>query len=201
MDKQDILNKLIGITYQPFLVFASKVGKKSDNAFETLYLLANETKVTAGRIAEYLDIKPSSVTQIIKKLEDAKTAIRVKSEDDARITFVEITDKGRESIKDRGAISTNLCDELFKGLDENELVMLDSYLTRIDENVCSAEFQAKLDEIFNDDHRWKHFSKMSAHLGKAREQMLERDDFAGFRDFGEAFSFERKDNFFKRGRK
>ncbi|MGX7738460.1 MarR family winged helix-turn-helix transcriptional regulator [Enterococcus faecalis] len=61
-------------------------------------MLASEENVTAGRIAEYLDIKPSSVTQIIKKLESVKAVKRVKNESDARVTFVVLTDKGRESL-------------------------------------------------------------------------------------------------------
>ncbi len=118
--------------------------EKTDNAFETLRLLANEEKVTAGRIAEYLDIKPSSVTQIIKKLEDVGTAERVKSEEDARVTYVLITDKGRESLKDRGDISENLKVKLFKGFEEYELEKLDDYLIRMLENISSEDFQKKL---------------------------------------------------------
>ena len=68
MKKTDILNKLLKIAQQPYLIFASSIEEKPDNTFETLKLLASEENVTAGRIAEYLDIKPSSVTQIIKKL-------------------------------------------------------------------------------------------------------------------------------------
>ncbi|MGG7078593.1 MarR family winged helix-turn-helix transcriptional regulator [Clostridium sardiniense] len=189
MNKNNILNKLMEITYQPFLIFANQVEEKSDNAFETLRLLEKEENVTAGRIAEYLDIKPSSVTQIIKKLEEAGTANRVKSENDARVTFVELTDKGRESINDQGKISSGLKDEMFKDFTEEELETLDKYLNRINENISSDEFNEKLNEIFGDDKRWKHFSKISAHFGRAREQMLERSGFGNdvHRGFGGGF--------------
>ena len=71
MNKDEILDNLMKVSHEPFLVFANRVEEKTDNALETLKLLAKETNVTPGRISEYLDIKPSSVTQIIKKLEKA----------------------------------------------------------------------------------------------------------------------------------
>lgn len=197
MKKKHILNKLMEIAYQPFFIFSYKVEEKPDNAFETLRLLEKEENVTAGRIAEYLDIKPSSVTQIIKKLEEAGTANRVKSKNDARIIFVELTDKGREIISDKGKISSGLKDEIFKDFTEEELETLDKYLNRINENISSDEFNKKLNEIFGDDKRWQHFGKISAHFGRAREQMLERSGFGG--DFRGGFGGY--DNFFRRGHK
>lgn len=135
MKKDEILDKLLEITHQPFLIFVNAVEEKTDNAFETLKLLAAEENVTAGRISEVLDIKPSSVTQIIKKLEEAGTAQREKSEQDSRVTIVKITDKGRESLKERSSISTTLKDVLFQGFAEDELEMLDQYLERMVSNI------------------------------------------------------------------
>ena len=187
MNTTDILNKLMEISHQPFLIFANRVEEKTDNAFETLQLLAKEENVTAGRISEYLDIKPSSVTQIVKKLEATGTIERIKSESDARVTFVVLTEKGRESLAERGAISTDLKDELFKGFSEEELQQLEAYLTRISKNSSSEEFQRKVNEIFSDDKRWQRFGKMSAHFGRAREQMLEKSRFDEFGGFPENF--------------
>ncbi|MEC2224848.1 MULTISPECIES: MarR family winged helix-turn-helix transcriptional regulator [unclassified Heyndrickxia] len=180
MKKDEILDKLLEITHQPFLIFVNEVEEKTDNAFETLKLLAAEENVTAGRISEMLDIKPSSVTQIIKKLEEAGTARREKSGQDSRVTIVKITDKGHESLKERSSISTTLKDVLFQGFAEDELEMLDQYLERMVSNISSEAFQDKLLEVFSNDKRWELFGKMSARFGRAREQMLERSGFGGF---------------------
>ena len=88
MNKDEILDNLMKVSHEPFLVFANRVEEKTDNALETLKLLAKETNVTPGRISEYLDIKPSSVTQIIKKLEKAGTVLREKSPKDSRVTEI-----------------------------------------------------------------------------------------------------------------
>lgn len=172
MKKTDILNKLLKIAQQPYLIFASSIEEKPDNTFETLKLLASEENVTAGRIAEYLDIKPSSVTQIIKKLESVKAVKRVKNESDARVTFVVLTDKGRESLSTQGNISNGFNEEMFKGFSEEELESLNNYLERIEKNISSEEFLDKIETIFGDDKNWEHFRKISARYGRAREQMM-----------------------------
>ncbi|MBF8807641.1 MAG: MarR family transcriptional regulator [Enterococcus lacertideformus] len=180
MMNNKILENLLEISRQPFLIFAYQVEEKTDNAFETLKILADEENVTAGRLAELLDIKPSSVTQIIKRLEEAGIVIREKSMTDSRVTIVKMTDKGYESLKERRSINTTLKDVLFEGFVEDELEQLNTYLERMNENISSPEFQEKLAEVFGDDKRWERFNAMSAQFGRAREQMMERSGFGGF---------------------
>jgi len=177
MNKDEILDNLMKVSHEPFLVFANRVEEKTDNALETLKLLAKETNVTPGRISEYLDIKPSSVTQIIKKLEKAGTVLREKSPKDLRVTVVKITDKGRESLKTHGSIGNTLKDVLFKDFSDSELEYLDQYLERMVNNIGSDEFSEKLNEVFDNDQRWAQFGKMSPHFERAREQMLRHNHF------------------------
>ncbi len=177
MNKDEILDNLMKVSHEPFLVFANRVEEKTDNALETLKLLAKETNVTPGRISEYLDIKPSSVTQIIKKLEKAGTVLREKSPKDSRVTVVKITDKGRESLKTHGSIGDTLKDVLFKDFSDSELEYLDQYLERMVNNIGSDEFSEKLNEVFDNDQRWAQFGKMSPHFERAREQMLRHNHF------------------------
>ncbi|UQB00566.1 MarR family winged helix-turn-helix transcriptional regulator [Pediococcus pentosaceus] len=177
MNKDEILDNLMKVSHEPFLVFANRVEEKTDNALETLKLLAKETNVTPGRISEYLDIKPSSVTQIIKKLEKAGTVLREKSPKDSRVTVVKITDKGRESLKTHGSIGNTLKDVLFKDFSDSELEYLDQYLEQMVNNIGSDEFSEKLNEVFDNDQRWAQFGKMSPHFERAREQMLRHNHF------------------------
>ncbi|WP_444964915.1 MarR family winged helix-turn-helix transcriptional regulator [Pediococcus pentosaceus] len=177
MNKDEILDNLMKVSHEPFLVFANRIEEKTDNALETLKLLAKETNVTPGRISEYLDIKPSSVTQIIKKLEKAGTVLREKSPKDSRVTVVKITDKGRGSLKTHGSIGNTLKDVLFKDFSDSELEYLDQYLERMVNNIGSDEFSEKLNEVFDNDQRWAQFGKMSPHFERAREQMLRHNHF------------------------
>lgn len=171
MDKTTLLNKLLRVTRQPFMVFAN-LEQRPDNTQETLKLLAKETDVTAGRIAEYLDIKPSSVTQIIKKLVQKGAVERIKSTTDARITFVQLTAKGQEMLTTQGSITGDLQDAIFKGFSEEELANFEAYLDRLEQNTSSPEFMAQIDELFHDERTWENFGRQSsARFMKMREQM------------------------------
>ncbi|MCI1673083.1 MarR family winged helix-turn-helix transcriptional regulator [Bifidobacterium tibiigranuli] len=184
VNRNDILHKIADIGYQPFLIFATQAEEKTDNTLETLRLLSEEENVTAGRISEYLDIRPSSVTQIINKLERAGMAARVKSEDDARITFVRLTDKGRESAEQGDSVIAALNEALFKGFSQQDLASFDSYLSRLQASIDGEEFQHKLFDLFGNDARWRRLSQMSSRFGRARAHMMRR---SGFPDEGEAF--------------
>lgn len=194
MHERNIINQLAHLSRQPYLVFAGQVEEKTDNTFEAMRLLAEEEKVTAGRISEYLDIKPSSVTQIIKKLEEAGTVEKVKSTEDARVTFVRLTEKGKKGLEDKGSISEQLRNELFKGFSKEELEKFDEYTTRLVENISDESFYNKLNEIFGDDRRWRQFDKMSANFSRARGQMMRHEQFGGFDGF-------HREDFFRGGRR
>lgn len=197
MYQNNIIKNIFKITQHPFLIFVDRVEDKTDNSVETLRLIAKEGEVTAGRISEYLDIKPSSVTQIIKKLESLGTIEKVKSTEDARVTLVKLTKKGQESISQRFDSSSHLKSELFKHFSEEDIEKFDSYLELLLKNISSEEFSEQLKATFADDDRWQKFDKMSAHFSKAREQMMER---GRFEDPRHHHHFDKRDYFRERGR-
>ncbi|MEG0732941.1 MAG: MarR family transcriptional regulator [Vagococcus sp.] len=184
MYENNILKLIAEIAHHPFLIFADRVEEKTDNAVETLKLLSIEGDTTAGRISEYLDIKPSSVTQIIKKLEKSETVERIKSSEDARVTLVRLTDKGRENLAHREGTGASLRKEMFKGFSQEELQEFSDYLTRLEETILDDEFSKKLNQVFSDDKRWQQFDEMSAHFSRSREQMMERGRFNDPREYG-----------------
>lgn len=196
MYENNIIKNMFKVTQHPFLIFAERVEDKTDNSVETLQLIAREGEVTAGRISEYLDIKPSSVTQIIKKLENIGAIEKIKSTEDARVTLVKLTQKGQESISHRHDSSSQLKSELFKHFTEDDLKQFDSYLDLLIENISSDEFSNQLKKTFSDDERWQKFDKMSAHFSKAREQMMESGRFEDPRRF---HHFDKRNQFRGRG--
>ena len=175
--RNTILNLVADIAYQPYLIFATQLEERPDNTIATLHLLSQEENVTAGRISEFLDIRPSSVTQIINKLETADMAERVRSQHDARVVFVRLTEKGQHSAGERGTISSILVDKIFEGFSENDLELLENALTKLRANFASDSFQTTVNEMFGDDSRWKHLSQMSAHFARARRHMMMRSEF------------------------
>ena len=168
----DILNNLSKISRHPFFMFKRKLDDRGDNGTQMLDLLASEKDVTAGRIAEVLDIKPSSVTQMIKKLEMAGIVDRIKSERDARVTYVNLTSVGQEMYAAREKMSGGLNSELFKGFSQEELVAFSESVEKLASQLSSAAFQDKLNQEFGNDERWKIFEKINSRMGQARGRMM-----------------------------
>lgn len=163
MIQDTIIENMVDVIHRPIWLFYWQITHKIDNSAQTLKLLAKEQNVTAGRISEFLDIKPSSVTQIVKKLEAAKKVKRVKSDDDARVTFVVLTDEGKnalENIGDSENSEMRLREEVFKGFTEEDFKKLNEYLTRLEVNISTKEFEDKLYEMFASDKRWQRFRRM-----------------------------------------
>lgn len=183
----DILNNLSKISRHPFFMFKRKLDVRDDNGTRTLDLLASEKEVTAGRIAEVLDIKPSSVTQMIKKLEVAGIVERIKSEKDARVTYVNLTLVGQKMYEAHENMSGGLNSELFKEFSQTELVAFNKSVEKLSRQLTSAAFQDKLNQEFGNDERWKMFEKINARMGKARGRMMREFDHHTEFDFQQSF--------------
>ncbi|WP_175279623.1 MarR family winged helix-turn-helix transcriptional regulator [Secundilactobacillus collinoides] len=85
-----------------------------------IYLLTQKEELTNSQIVEALDIRPSSVSVMIKKLEEDGLVERHDSPDDKRISLISLTDKGRDLIKSSHDFKTEFSDALFDGLTDDE---------------------------------------------------------------------------------
>lgn len=177
MQEEEILNSLREIAHNPFFIFMSKLDGGRDNDAITLELLARETDVTAGRIAEVLDIKPSSVTQMIKKLSEVHIVEKIKSEQDARVTYVKLTPEGQKMVKARQNIAIGLKEELFKSFSQEEITVLNQGVEKLANQLNSQQFCDKLKQEFGNEERWQIFEKMNARMGQARGRMMREFDF------------------------
>ncbi len=61
-----------------------------------LQVLADNPGVTSRELAELLDIRPSSLTELLSKLESDGLVTRTPDENDKRVSRVSLTDKGQE---------------------------------------------------------------------------------------------------------
>ena len=176
MNTEDLLNNLRDIAHNPFFMFMSKLDEGRDNDAITLELLARESDVTAGRIAEVLDIKPSSVTKIIKKLTEVHIVEKIKSEQDARVTYVMLTPAGQKMVNARQNIASGLKKELFKSFSQEELDMLNQGVEKLANCLNSQIFYDKLTQEFGNEERWEIFEKLNARMGQARVRMMREFD-------------------------
>lgn len=177
MYEKQIINNLQDIIAQRSMWWAVQMEQSPDNTALTWEILAEEKEpITAGRLAEELDIKPSSVTQIVKKLEEEGMVRRVKSEADARVTYIELTDAGKQAAQERATFGNSLLKEIFTPLDSEERAQLNDLLNKLNDHMASDAFKDKLSELFINDKKWEKFEKVDRKIQQAREHMMQQAD-------------------------
>ncbi|MDT2735701.1 MarR family winged helix-turn-helix transcriptional regulator [Enterococcus pseudoavium] len=94
-----------------------------------LDILAEEDGVTSGVLAEILDMRPSSVTEILNKLENRGEIQRIEDEQDKRIKRIYITAIGRTKANQNKPQERSA--EFFAGLTDDELETLNQLLGKM----------------------------------------------------------------------
>lgn len=65
-----------------------------------IYLYRADETVTAGMISQVMHVTTGRVTVLIQKMSEKGLVIRRKSQKDARVTEIRITEKGRQIVED-----------------------------------------------------------------------------------------------------
>jgi DNA-binding MarR family transcriptional regulator len=97
--------------------------------FEALVLLtfSRRGSLPLGKMGERLQVHPTSVTSIVRRLEAAGLVTRTPHPDDGRAVLCEITDEGRELVE-RATADLVDADFALRGLTDDQLKMLWSVL-------------------------------------------------------------------------
>ncbi|MHC5249706.1 MarR family winged helix-turn-helix transcriptional regulator [Enterococcus sp. LJL90] len=104
-----------------------------------LQILSEEDGLVQSQLAEILDIRPSSLAEVLKKMETAGDIYRQEDEQDKRIKRVYLSEVGR---KKATALTNgkNRSEAFFKGLNEAEQLEFQELLEKIPEG-WEEEFQ------------------------------------------------------------
>ncbi|MBL1226214.1 MarR family winged helix-turn-helix transcriptional regulator [Enterococcus sp. BWR-S5] len=120
------------------LINTAMLKKKAPTQQLVLDLLLEEDGMTQGVLAEILDIRPSSLTEILKKLEQRGEIERREDPNDKRIKQVFLTEAGR--LKANPVKESQLrSEEFFAGLSEEEQRELNQLLNKV-QNGWGADF-------------------------------------------------------------
>ncbi|MFC6254171.1 MarR family winged helix-turn-helix transcriptional regulator [Secundilactobacillus hailunensis] len=96
-----------------------------------LLLLNKKDRLTNSQIVDELDIRPSSVSVMVKKMEAEGLVERHDSDEDKRVSLISLTDKGRETITSSHNFKTEFSDELFDSLSDEEKETLGQLLEKL----------------------------------------------------------------------
>lgn len=71
-------------------------------------------------LAELLDVRPSSMTEMLTKMEQSDLVLRKQDENDQRIMHIYLTEKGKKIAEQITQTTNSLTESLFSGLTETE---------------------------------------------------------------------------------
>lgn len=147
-DSQELLN-LFGRLFQQrtFVAAAIKSNQVGDHQqnqrgqFRVLHLLAKQDNITNSDIVEALDIRPSSVSVLVSKLEHSGLIKRHNSSTDKRVSLITLTDKGRSFIESSRKFKDELSASMFESLTADEQQQLFKLLNKLTIDLESKEPQ------------------------------------------------------------
>ncbi len=113
-----------------------------------LKTIAGLNGCTARELADYLDIRPPSLTSRLKPLEADHLIEKKRDPDDARIVRIYITDLGRDALKKRKNSKKNAEVDYCDSLSDEEKAQLIEYCNRLSAGLTRhrEEYDRKLKE-------------------------------------------------------
>lgn len=96
-----------------------------------LVILAEEDGMNQGYLAEILDLRPSSLAELLKKMEYHDDIKRVEDEKDKRTKKVFLTEKGQAKAAELAKLKVDQSEDFFKGLTEEEQTAFNATLKKI----------------------------------------------------------------------
>ncbi|WP_367296151.1 MarR family winged helix-turn-helix transcriptional regulator [Levilactobacillus yonginensis] len=108
--------------------------------------------LTNAEIAEVLDIRPSSVSATINRLEEAGFVERVPSPTDKRAIIVRLSQRGHELFDQYHERKDDVADQLFGRLTADEQVQLEQLLTKLSHQISDLDW----DDFMQRGHGWPH---------------------------------------------
>lgn len=102
---------------------------------DILAVLFKEGEVTMNDLAEAIHRTKPTVTILVKKLVTLGLVTRAKSPEDARITFITLTPKGKQFKNTFEQVSHALTTKLLKGVSASEQQQLEALLCKVEANL------------------------------------------------------------------
>lgn len=174
-----------------------------------LAILVKEDGLIQSQLAEILDIRPSSLAELMKKMEKSNDVLRKEEKHDKRIKRVFLTEKGRQKAKKISHVGEDMSEAFFAGLTEEEQANFSEYMQKISAG-WQEEFQKQAGRFVDPMDRlrqmqamreqfaenwqedWQNLSREEQH--RIRHQM-QREMRNASREFSRNFNHDFRRNF------
>lgn len=106
-----------------------------------LFALWQQDNVPINNLTKRTLLRKSTLSELLDNLESAGHIKRVQSEQDRRITLIQLTDKTRKLQSTYFKLSADMTEIFYKGFTPEEIDELELYLHRILKNLVSQEVE------------------------------------------------------------
>ncbi|WP_053084451.1 MarR family transcriptional regulator [Companilactobacillus ginsenosidimutans] len=125
-----------------------------------LSILNLEDNLSQSYLQEVLDLRPSSLAELLKKLEDKGDITRSEAPDDKRIKRVSLTDQGRKAAQENASFKdADVTEKFFEGLSDVDQQQLKDNLEKISAG-WDDEFKQQADSFVDPMDRFEAMQKM-----------------------------------------
>jgi DNA-binding MarR family transcriptional regulator len=104
-----------------------------------LCVVAKQDGLNQSEIAEQLSVQGATVTNMLQHLEEAGLVARRRDPEDNRLVRVYLTETGRQKEKSINEQFGNMQELIFKGISEEERVILRRWLQQIVMNITERD--------------------------------------------------------------
>jgi len=122
------VNNAINTTFDAYISI-------SQSRFEILALIYQENEISQSDLQRKVTIDKAAVARHLKQLEDNDIVSRRKKDGDNRITWVKLTNLGKELIEVSQQEKEHFAKELLTDISDLELTMLSKVLIQLNKNI------------------------------------------------------------------
>lgn len=103
--------------------------------YRLLRLILENDGIIQRDLAEQMDMRPSSMTEILVRMEQMGLIRREPDEKDQRVVHVRLTDSGRTMAAEAAGAAEDLTGEMFKGMTDEEIAELLRLTKKLEANL------------------------------------------------------------------
>jgi len=100
-----------------------------------LFKLGEQDGIPQSALAEKMEVTPATITNMLKRMESSGFLVRVRDQQDSRISRVFLTDAGKMVLKQVKALADEMDQIAFSGFSSEEQKMMERFLKRIHTNL------------------------------------------------------------------
>lgn len=111
-----------------------------------MQVLYDSGVLTQREIADRIRVTPATISDTIKRMENARFVSRFSNETDARVSFVQLTDTGRTCFEAATRAMDLPYGEMLEGFSESEVNQFHNFIRRMDGNMTRLSEKANGEE-------------------------------------------------------